>query len=105
MKHFFRLAIVLLGCSSMNGFALPKFTQKDLALHDKPTDCWMAIEGSVYNVTPVINDHLRSYEYALDPWCGKEATQAWKTKSDRKKPHSRKANLMLKNLLIGTLVP
>jgi cytochrome b involved in lipid metabolism len=105
VKQYSGLILIFLCGFSKNGLALSKFTLKDLVLHNKPSDCWMAIEGSVYNVTPAVKDHLRNEEFPLDAWCGKEATQAWKTKGDRNKPHSRKANLMLKNFLIGTLVP
>ena len=103
MKQSQSFMFVFCCCISVVAFAQKKIPQEELALHNKPNDCWIAIEGSVYNVTPALKDHLRYDDYALDPWCGKEATQAWKTKDGRKKEHSRKANLMLKKLLIGTL--
>ena len=105
MKQFKHFVIFISSCFSVLAFGETKIAPKDLALHNKPTDCWMAIDGFVYNVTPTLEDHFRRYEYALDSWCGKEATQAWKTKDSGKKPHSRKANLMLKNLMVGVLVP
>jgi cytochrome b involved in lipid metabolism len=78
------------------------FTREAVSTHNVKTDCWIIIDGVVYDITPAMKDHLR-YKYELDPWCGKEATQAWETKDGKGKAHSRKAQLMLKNLQKGRI--
>ena len=48
------------------------YTLTNIAGHATQTDCWMAIEGKVYNVTSFISDHPGG-ERILEG-CGKDAT-------------------------------
>ena len=32
-------------------------TKAELEKHNKPNDCWVVLEGDVYNVTPYLNRH------------------------------------------------
>ncbi|MDD2914869.1 MAG: cytochrome b5 domain-containing protein [Gallionella sp.] len=73
----------------------------EVAGHAKQDDCWMAIEGSVYDFTTYLPDHPSAPELIL-PWCGKEATQAWQTKN-KGRAHSSRANQLLEKYRIGTL--
>ena len=73
---------------------------EELAKHARPDDCWMAIRGSVYDVTKYLPDHPSRPEI-IEPWCGKEATQAYETKTKGRK-HSEAADKMLPAYRIGT---
>ncbi|HET9236728.1 MAG TPA: cytochrome b5-like heme/steroid binding domain-containing protein [Oligoflexus sp.] len=97
------LLMLLLGQGRVLAAEDQLFTHETVSKHNVKTDCWIIIDGSVYDITAALKDHLR-YKYELDPWCGKEATQAWETKDGKGKAHSRKAQLMLKNLHKGRIV-
>lgn len=78
------------------------FTLANVAEHGKEDDCWMAIDGQVYDITAYLPEHPSEPELIL-PWCGKEATQAWHTKSNGR-PHSPRANQLLAKYRAGKLV-
>ncbi len=99
--------ILLLVLSPLKGGSLQAEQEKDLtraevSQHNNQSDCWIIIENKVYDITSALKDHLR-YKYELDPWCGKEATEAWTSKDGKNKAHSRKAQLMLNKLLKGRI--
>lgn len=73
----------------------------ELARHATPTDCWMAIRGSVYDLTSYLPNHPSPPNIVL-PWCGKEATEAYNTKT-KGRPHSPYADELLAKYRIGTL--
>ncbi|WP_114358729.1 MULTISPECIES: cytochrome b5 domain-containing protein [Rhodopseudomonas] len=74
----------------------------ELAGHAKPDDCWMAIHGSVYDLTAYLPDHP-SRPSIIEPWCGKEATEAYDTKTKGRK-HSPEADALLPKYRIGRFV-
>lgn len=73
----------------------------EVAQHAREEDCWMAINGRVYNLTAYIPDHPSRPAIIL-PWCGKEASEAYRTKM-KGKPHSPMANQLLESYEIGDL--
>lgn len=73
---------------------------KNVSLHNNPSDCWVIIEGKVYNVTDYLADHPGGEDQII-PYCGKDATDAFKTRGGRKENHSNSAKLILENYLIG----
>jgi cytochrome b involved in lipid metabolism len=73
----------------------------EVARHATPQDCWMAIRGSVYDLTSYLPDHPSRPEI-IEPWCGKEATQAYETKG---RPHSSAADQLLPAHRIGAFAP
>lgn len=73
----------------------------DIASHNREEDCWMVIEGQVYDITAYLPDHPSEPEFIL-PWCGKDATQAWLTKN-RNKLHSARASALLEKYRIGKM--
>jgi cytochrome b involved in lipid metabolism len=75
-------------------------TLEQLTRHARPGDCWMAIRGRVYDLTKYLPDHPSRPEI-IEPWCGKEATQAYETKTKGRK-HSESADNMLPAYRIGT---
>lgn len=79
-------------------------TKNELARHSSPDNCWVIIEGTIYDISSAVKDHKR-YKYELNPWCGKDATLAWQTKDGLKRAHSRKAQILLKELSLGKVEP
>lgn len=75
----------------------------ELARHAGADDCWIAIRGSVYDLTAYLPKHP-SRPGMIEPWCGKEATQAYETKT-RGRRHSAEADRLLTGYRIGTLAP
>lgn len=77
------------------------FTLAEVAAHARADDCWMAIGGEVYDITAYVERHPSEPELLL-PWCGREATEAYRTKT-RGRPHSARADALLPQYRIGTL--
>lgn len=77
------------------------FTLAQIAPHDRATDCWMAIDGQVYDLTPYLPRHPADDEVLL-AWCGREASEAYRTKT-RGRPHSARADGLLPPYRIGSV--
>lgn len=52
------------------------YSMVDVAKHNKPSDCWTAVNGSVYNVTSWINEHPGGSE-AIISLCGIDGSSAF----------------------------
>ena len=65
--------------------------------HNKSDDCWLFIDDSVYNVTNFLKNHSGGPDKIL-PYCGKDATTAFKSRI-----HSAGAKMLLKRLYLGKL--
>jgi cytochrome b involved in lipid metabolism len=77
------------------------YTLAEVGRHVTKDDCWMAIEGQVYDLTGYVPQHPSDPAVFL-PWCGKEATQAYRTKT-KGRPHSPYADQLLPQYRIGVL--
>ena len=73
----------------------------EVVRHASPEDCWMAIDLAVYDVSRYLPEHP-SRSGIVEPWCGKEATEAYRTKM-KGRPHSPEADELLARYRIGTL--
>ncbi|MBN8440028.1 MAG: cytochrome b5 domain-containing protein [Candidatus Accumulibacter sp.] len=73
----------------------------ELARHALAEDCWMAIRGQVHDLGAYLPEHPSRPDIVL-PWCGKEATEAYETKT-RGRRHSAAADAMLASYRIGVL--
>jgi cytochrome b involved in lipid metabolism len=83
------------------GLAAEKsYSKADLARHATPGDCWMAIRGNVHDLSAYLPEHPSRPEM-IEPWCGKEATDAYSTKT-RGRPHTPYADGLLVKYRIGT---
>ena len=82
------------------------YSVSEVAKHATLEDCWMVIEGVVYDVSDYVPRHPASPE-VLEPWCGREATEGMRTKGMRTKgdnsDHSARAWRMLERYRIGEL--
>jgi cytochrome b involved in lipid metabolism len=81
--------------------AEPGYTLSKVARHDAPDDCWMAIEGAVYDLTDYVPRHPAPPR-VITEWCGREATEGMRTKGDDS-DHSERAWRQLERYRIGTL--
>lgn len=80
------------------------YTLAQIAVHNKPTDCWFAIEGKVYNVTAFIAAGRHPGGEAILEGCGKDATVLFNTRPmGSGTAHSEQARKNLVNFYIGDL--
>lgn len=79
------------------------YTLDDVAKHSKAEDCWMAIEGNVYDMTPYIQKQIHPGGAAILFGCGKDSTAIFNLRPKDNKPHSQKARDILQKYFIGTL--
>lgn len=77
--------------------ALRPVTSAELLAHATPGNCWVAIDGVVYDLTDYIDLHP-SKQQEMEGYCGKDGTRPWDLKEsgkDRGKPHTERAAEML----------
>lgn len=78
------------------------YTLEEVAMHGSEKDCWMAIEGKVYNVTEFIPKHPGGK--AIIGGCGKDATTLFNERpTNNKGPHPAQAKELLNGFYIGNL--
>ncbi|MBP9712383.1 MAG: cytochrome b5 domain-containing protein [Sterolibacterium sp.] len=77
------------------------YTLAQVAQHASEQDCWMAIDGSVYDLSAYLPDHP-ARSGLIEVWCGRQASDAYHTKQ-RGRPHSAQADALLHEYRIGTL--
>ena len=79
------------------------YTLSDIKPHNSASDCWFAVNGSVYNVTSYIASQKHPGGEAILLGCGKDATDLFTNRPDGKGSHSDKAFSMLVRFKIGVL--
>lgn len=82
---------------------LREISAEELSRHGQPGDCWLEIEGKVYDVTRYIPLHPAAPK-VLGDWCGKEATEAFNTKGYGR-PHGSGARALLARYFVGERGP
>lgn len=82
---------------------VPVFTLAQVAEHAAEDDCWMAIEGKVYDITSYVPQHPAPRS-VITPWCGRDATEGMRTKGYGR-DHSPAGWALLEQYLIGELAP
>ena len=78
-----------------------QYSLQDVAKHATPGDCWMSINGQVYDFTAYLPGHPAD-PAVIQPWCGKDPSEAYRTKT-RGRPHSPYADTLLPKYRIGAL--
>lgn len=76
------------------------FSLTDISAHLTSTDCWLAVEGKVYDVTSFIPNHPGGEKILLG--CGKDATAMFNGIKDGK-GHTQNARDIMQTLYIGDL--
>lgn len=81
------------------------FTLDQLSEHKDKTNCWIAIDQKVYDVTPFVASGFHPGEEAILRGCGKDATELFNTRPMAQNPssHSERARSMLPKYFIGNL--
>ena len=79
----------------------PVFGLDEVALHDRTDDCWMAIDGGVYDLSDYIKRHPGP-DAVIPPWCGRDASEGMHTKG-RGREHTARAWRALERYRIGSL--
>lgn len=94
-----------------NGGAMEKdsneggsYTLSEVAEHDSEDDCWLAIEGKVYDVTEYAASGKHGGGDAILLGCGTDATELYNDRPNGSGAHSEKARSFLPNYEIGDVV-
>jgi len=95
------LLAVYVAASSLWAKSARKISMEEVAIHSRSDDCWMEIEGKIYDVSEYSREHKSQHEYDYAKWCGKAASQGWLEKDGIHKPHKRKAQRLLESYQIG----
>lgn len=85
-----------------SGSSRTGYTLSEVAEHDQLDDCWMAIEGQVYDFSDYVDQHPAPPSI-LASWCGREATEGMRTKGYGR-DHSERAWQTAENYRIGELI-
>jgi len=81
--------------------AINGFTAVQVSGHSTASDCWMIINGKVYDVTSYLPYHPGGPQ-TMTPYCGQDATTAFATK-DAGRPHTPSAETLLASYYLGNL--
>lgn len=84
------------GASSVAGDVATAFTLAEVATHDNTDDCYIAIQGKVYDVTGFIDQHPGGVD-KITSGCGKEMTGMFAA------IHSNRAWDLLARFQVGVL--
>lgn len=76
---------------------IEELARDEVAMHNERDDCWIIIDGDVYDVTPVLDQHPGGDEVLLD-LAGKDATENFK-----KVDHTQNARRMLTKCRLHSL--
>lgn len=96
------LAVALLVFGGSSDEEVVSYSLDDIAGHASADDCWMIIDGGVYDVTMYIA--AEKHGPAIAQGCGKDATEGFETRPmGSGTPHSANARVMMKEYYIGDL--
>ncbi len=80
-----------------------QFTMEEVAKHNSKEDCWLLIDGKIYDVTNFIASHPGGNEILAG--CGKDATELFETRpTGSGTPHSENAREIREGFYIGDLI-
>jgi cytochrome b involved in lipid metabolism len=80
------------------------YTLVEIAKHSQSNDCWMGIDDYVYDVSDYSGEHKSKHKFNYGKFCGKDASAAWATKDEKKKPHKTRSKILLQKYLIGKII-
>lgn len=86
--------------TSNSEVAVESYSTSDITAHNNQSDCWMSIEGKVYNVTDFISRHPGGSRILQG--CGKDASDLFSGAGGH--IHSQIARALLADYQIGELV-
>ncbi|AQK62782.1 Cytochrome b5 [Zea mays] len=88
------------------------YSMKEAALHNTPDDCWVVVDGKIYDVTKYLEDHPGGADVLLEATgaaslvhfsctyypCGKDATEEFDDAG-----HSKSAKELMQDYFVGEL--
>src|SRR5438093_39837 len=74
------------------------YTREEVKKHNTLDDCWIIINGSVYDVTTFMKDDHPGGQYVIYQYAGQDCTEEF-----RDIGHSRDAVELMKNFRVGTI--
>ena len=80
----------------MENQAIATYTVDEIKTHNTNGDCWLIIEGKVYDISKYMAKHPGGFEILVENSNGKDATQEY-IDAD----HSKRAREMLNTYYIG----
>lgn len=78
-----------------------KYTLEEVARHGSKDDCWLAIDGKIYDVTEYIKGGFHPGKEAILMGCGKDASEMFSNRPNGSGSHSDKARNMLQRFYKG----
>lgn len=90
------------GSGNQNTRNVTPLTHEELAKHNNQNDCWLLINGKVYDVTSYID--LHPDREAIISGCGIDATTLYDTRGKKGSPHPPKADTLLEKYYLGKLI-
>jgi cytochrome b involved in lipid metabolism len=103
MKRYLKVLLIILSLLfGLHTALATNFTLTELSSHNTAQDCYLAIEGKVYDITPYFGSHPGGDPYLLSA-CGKDATAEFATKGGNGVDHSARAYSMLDQYYSGDL--
>lgn len=100
------VGICLVMGGGANAFAEKSIALDELRKHSTETDCWMAIDGAVYDMSPYMKVHAKKCkEMKFSEHCGTDASAVWGKKEASKSPHKKKSHRGLLDSKVGKFVP
>ena len=94
---------VVLEDVSENEERVAMYSLEEVGMHGQPQDCWMVIEGQVYDVSEFVKQDLHPGGDEILKGCGIDATELFVDRPGGEGSHSSKARAMLDQYLIGKL--
>ncbi|MFA6064255.1 MAG: cytochrome b5-like heme/steroid binding domain-containing protein [archaeon] len=76
---FITSTLFMLGCTEQIN-SNSTYTLQDLGEHNSPNDCWVAIDGNVYDITQMIASFQANVPNQFVNYCGVDATAALQSK-------------------------
>lgn len=77
------------------------YSESDISLHNKTSDCWVIYDRDVYDLTNYLSAHDRYLD--IREWCGTDITEAFETKDDMDRDHKTSSYYLLENYKIGNI--
>lgn len=87
----------------MKPSATTPYSMDDVAMHNKREDCWIVVEGKVYDVTGYIASGMHKGKDAILMGCGKDATELYNNRPNGSGAHSKMAREVMAKFAIGLL--
>lgn len=79
------------------------YSMEEIAKHSSREDCWMAVEGKVYDVTGYIASGMHKGKDAILMGCGKDATEIYNNRPNGSGAHSKLAREVMAKFAIGVV--